>query len=515
MATVNRAPALWQWPARLLLAAAFTLAALLARPLIAQAQEGDAWVQSAGAAGDEEAVAVAVDGAGNVYITGSFRGTVDFDPGPGTAQLTSQVANAAYIIKLDPAGNLIWARSIQGDDDVRPYDLVVDPGGNVALTGSFEGTVDLDPGAALRRAESRGESDIFLVKLTAAGNLIWSFTAGDSGADRGIGLTADRNHNLYVAGSFRGTLTFSGTALGDLVLESAGDDDAIIFRFGGGGSLMWAKRMGGDESDEGRAVAVDRDGNVYMAGLFEGDVDLDPGWTGWEATSRGDTDIFISKLVAGGDFRTALAIGGQGEESEPDLAITGAGDLYLTGSFEREVDFDRNSPAGLRTSRGEDDIFLAKYSRNLNFHWVQTFGASGTDEGNGVALDLFENPVIIADFEGAVDFDPGNAQRTLTSAGQDDMVVANYTAGGDFRQAQAFGGSMDDTGRALALDQRGRVYLAGGIQGTAAFNLDGQTVSRTSAGGYDLVVAKLPQAVWTPALVGLYLPMVHEGQAAR
>jgi hypothetical protein len=121
----------------------------------------------------DQGIDVALDSAGNVYTTGFFLGTVDFDPGAGTFNLTSAGSGDLFVSKLDASGNLVWARSMGGAaSSDEGYGIVVDGAGNVYTTGSFSGTGDFDPGAGTANLTSAGSFDVFVQKLDASGNFV-------------------------------------------------------------------------------------------------------------------------------------------------------------------------------------------------------------------------------------------------------------------------------------------------------------------------------------------------------
>ncbi len=133
---------------------------------------------------------IAVDDDGNIYTTGSFEGTGDFDPGPGVYNLTSNSEYDVFISKLDRNGNFLWAKCFGGmSSNVSApisdigYGIVTDKDGNVYVCGAFENTVDFDPGSGVYNISSSGGEDIFILKLDASGNFIWVKTLGGSWQD--------------------------------------------------------------------------------------------------------------------------------------------------------------------------------------------------------------------------------------------------------------------------------------------------------------------------------------------
>jgi hypothetical protein len=158
---------------------------------------------------------VVTDSSGNVYTTGFFSGTVDFDPGAGTANLTSAGSDDSFISKLDSGGNYVWAKQLGGISAELAIGISVDSSGNVYTTGTFQGTADFDPGAGTANLTSAGGDDSFISKLDSSGNYVWAKQLGSTGADVAYGVSVDSSGNVYTTGFFSGTVDFdpgAGTA---------------------------------------------------------------------------------------------------------------------------------------------------------------------------------------------------------------------------------------------------------------------------------------------------------------
>jgi hypothetical protein len=132
------------------------------------------WAKSFGATDDDMSKSIAVDGSGNVYTTGFFTGTVDFDPGPGISNLTCAGDKDIFISKLDAMGNFLWAKSMGGINIDWGNSIALDGAGNVYTTGFFEGSADFDPGAGSNILSTTGEGDfdLYISKLDPAGNFV-------------------------------------------------------------------------------------------------------------------------------------------------------------------------------------------------------------------------------------------------------------------------------------------------------------------------------------------------------
>jgi hypothetical protein len=371
-----------------------------------------------GSTTDDIGYDIAIDAEGSVYTTGYFAGTVDFDPGSGTASLTSAGNVDIFIQKLDAAGNYVWAKRMgsgnNGSSDAG-WGIEVDKSGNVYTTGTFDGTADFDPGSGTASLTSAGGTDIFIQKLDAAGNYVWAKGMGSSNiaTEIGYGITVDDASNAYITGTFRSTVDFdpgSGTAN----LTSAGGIDVFILKLDTDGNYVWAKSMGGTNSDNGNAVTVDAGGNVYTSGYFAGTVDFDPGSGTANLTSAGGGDIFIQKLDASGDYVWAKSMGGTGDDVSLGIALDASSNVYTTGSFNGTVDFDPGSGTVNLTSAGLRDIFLQKLNSSGNYIWARQMGSSGVDIGYDIAVDGSTNMCATGYFQGTVDINPTSGTLNVT-----------------------------------------------------------------------------------------------------
>lgn len=160
------------------------------------------WAVRIGNANVDVAATVATDPSDNVLFTGTFRQIVDFDPGPGTSNLTSAAFNDAFALKLDSAGNFVWVRQWGGLSDDGGSTIISDPAGNIFMIGSFGYIMDLDPTAGTYTVQCAGPNDLFINKLDAAGNYIWGGYWGGSNTDAAGAVTLDALGNIFMTGWF-------------------------------------------------------------------------------------------------------------------------------------------------------------------------------------------------------------------------------------------------------------------------------------------------------------------------
>src|SRR6185295_16852286 len=162
------------------------------------------WAYKDGGNGTDIGQGITVDASGNIYVTGNFQGTVDFDPGVAVSNLTATGGDDIFISKSDAAGNFIWAKKIGGFGLDHSFEIVVDGSGNVYTVGDFEGTVDFDPGTGIFNLVSAGGQDAFISKLNSSGEFVWAKRMGASDDDEILSLAISESGNIYSAGYFFG-----------------------------------------------------------------------------------------------------------------------------------------------------------------------------------------------------------------------------------------------------------------------------------------------------------------------
>ncbi len=304
------------------------------------------WSKSFGSSGTDGGSDLALDGVGNVVVTGFFEGTVDF----GGEPLTSVGGLDIFVAKFTPEGTHLWSRSGGEAGNDGGSGIGVDTTGDVLLTGEVcddtTCTVDFSQGFAT----ATGNFDFVVAKFSGTdGATAWSFRYGGAGDVRGLALKVDTQGDVLAAGALRGTVDFGG---GPLV--SAGENDIFVAKFAGAdGAHVWAKRFGGTSPDEGLGLAVDSTGNAVVTGDFTGQVDLGGG----ALISTGESDIFLAKFAsADGAHLWSKRFGSSTSDFGLGVAVDGSSDVVVTGFFEGTVDFG----GGPLTSAGGRDIFLLR-----------------------------------------------------------------------------------------------------------------------------------------------------------
>jgi len=384
------------------------------------------WAKSVGGTWDEGCRSISLDGSGNIYLSGSFAGTVDFDPGVATYNLTPNVTDA-YILKLDANGNFIWAKAIGvGNNNGSSHSMTTDISGNVYVTGSFWGTLDFDPGVATYNLTSLGQEDIFIEKLDANGNFIWAKAIGGISEQLGLSITTDASGNSYTTGYFGGSTDFDPDTGTSFNLTSSGGVDIFIEKLDANGDFVWAKSIGGTSGCVGYSI-TNASGNVYVTGHFSGTADFNPGVGTSYLTSNGAVDIFIQKLSSNGNFIWAKSIGGTSLDEGRAIAIDDSGNVFVTGYYSGTMDTDPGGGTLNVTSNGSSDVFIEKLDASGDFVWAKSMGGAAYDIGHSIITGDSGIIYTTGYYGGTMDFDPSVVTFNLTSVGGEDAFVQKFS----------------------------------------------------------------------------------------
>lgn len=448
------------------------------------------WAKSVGGPNFDNGHSIAIDNNGNVYYTGVYSGTADFDPGPAVFNLTSIGSGEnIFVSKLDAAGNLVWAKSMGGAGGGGGSSIAVDANGNVFTTGHYSGTGDFDPGPGIFNLNSGG---VFISKLDAAGNFVWAKNIGTEG-DGALSIYVDASGNIYTTGKFYSISDFDPGA-GNFTLSNsgAGFSDVFVSKLDPAGNFIWAKSMGGSDMEFGKSVFVDALGNVYTTGVLKSTSDFDPSAAVYNLTLTGMMDVFISKLDASGNFVWAKTLAGSMDENGNSITVDAVGNVYTTGYFYGVCDFDPGPSVYTLSATFSQDVFVSKLDPGGNFIWVKQF--SGDGDGNSITLDGSGNIYTTGHYYGTVDFDPGANSYTLATSSPPyaDIFVCKLDASGNFNWVNGFGGpgGGSDIGKSVVIDAIGDVYVTGWYSGTVDFD-SGPGVYSLTANSSDVFVVRL------------------------
>jgi hypothetical protein len=468
--------------------------------------------QSFGGEGSQsQSISVTTDNEGNIYSTGWFTGSIDFDPGPGVFNLTSSDNSDTYIMKSDQNGNLIWVRQVAGNEGEYnweySYSIATDNQGNVYITGQFFGTVDFDPGPDnFNLYCDNYTGSMFIQKLDFDGNFVWAkLICGDVESEsKGKSIHLDNSGNILLTGYFFRTADFDpGPGVFNLTNLTSGQQGTgttiFILKLTNNGDFIWAKQIESLDmefgNDMGNAITSDFEGNILITGSFSRTLDFDPGPGVFQinidySVSDDYESIFLLKLDLGGNFIWAKhfesSMDSQGAEGR-SLTTDQFGFVYSTGYFSGTTDFDPGPGIFQLTAPiSRDNAYVSKLDINGNLVWVQHIGnmwGPGVT-GNQIIVDDLGNIYTIGIFQGSVDFDPGTGNFVLSEGG---TFIQKLDNNGGFIWAGELGGGLPSGCR----DNAGNLILSGRFGGSIDVNPFTDQFILTSSSGLKSWILKL------------------------
>ncbi len=422
-----------------------------------------AWGHGLGSTRNDVAYAIVADSIGNVYVSGSFENTLDFDPGPEMLELVSAGSTDIFIAKYNSSGALLWAKSAGGPEDDVAYGIGLDKEGHVYTTGYFGNTCDFDPGSSGHELSSYGDADIFILKLDTAGQFIWVQQMGGIGQDEAYSIALDKTGNILTTGSFSDTADFDPSPE-VMNVGSNGLSDIFISKISPNGDFIWARAVGGTDIDVANSITTDEEEDVILTGFYSDTVDFDPGAEIHLLSAEGQKDIFILKLNSDGQWQWGDTFGADEDDEGNSIICDKAGNVYSTGSFRKLVDFNPDPPVVNIQSHGLTNVYVSKLDPDGHYVWAKNFYGQG-DEGKGITLDNLGNIYTTGSFSASTDFDPGLLQLSLFTNNQN-VFISKLSPDGAFVWVHQLSGSTGAQGNAIATRSSAYVYCAGNYLST-------------------------------------------------
>lgn len=468
-----------------------TLAAVMVLAFTAGAADGDfAWAKAMGGPNFDSANGMVLDNSGNIYATGHFRSTSDFDPGPGVFELDAGDGNDVFVAKLDNAGNLVWAVAMGGSDNDAGFGIALDTAGNLYTTGSFRGTADFDPGPGVFELSSPMSSGTFISKLDNSGAFLWAGAFTGPSGNHGRGIAVDDEGSVYTTGDFYVYVDFDPGPETFMLNADGSSGDPYVSKLDTDGNFVWAKALNGTHyADRARGITLDDAGNVYTTGVFGETMDFDPGPEVFPLSAPIWENTYVSKLDNDGTFIWATEFGqGYGRS----VAVDGAGNLYTMGRFSGTADFDPGPGVfELTATDPSDDLFISKLDPEGNFVRAVQMGGNGDVEPEGLAVDDAGSVYVTGSFYGTADFDPGPETAALTPVGwARDTFIVKLDPLGNLAWLKHIGGIHESYGSCIVVDPLGNTYT-GGVFMSVDFDPGPGVFELPSAGEGDIFIARL------------------------
>lgn len=441
---------------------------------------------SAGGSARVSTSSVATDLNSNIIVAGNFNlGSILI----GSTTLTNPYTNNTsdiYIAKYDASGNVMWAKSVGGNEGDIVSAIATDANDNIIVAGYFNSPSITFGSITLT---SVGEEDIFLAKYDASGNVLWAKSAGSAKSDRATSVATNSNGNIIIAGYFNSlSITFGSNTLTNI--GTTVSDDIFLANYDASGNVLWAKCAGGSAFEQPWAVTSDDNGNILITGYFNsanitfGSTTLtNPGY----ASNYGE--IFLVKYDASGNVLWAKnAVGGSSDFAYA-VSTDVNGNIFVAGTFKSpSINFGSTT---LTNTSGNFDLFLAKYNASGNIVWAKSAGGSDADYAYSLSVLANGNIVMAGSFRSNT-ITLGSS--TFTNSGSENTLLVNYDVSGNVIWAKSEGGSSVDRAISVVTDANSNIIVAGDFWSP---NITfGSTTFASPGYGGDMFVAKLNDATF-------------------
>jgi len=443
-----------------------------------------AWNTFLGGEGDDDGDAIVVDGSGNVYVSGCSNATW------GSPVQTYTADYDAFAAKIDSSGNLVWNTFLGGTYADEARAIAVDGSGNVYLGGYSYKTW----GSPVRAFQAG--SDAWAARLSDNGSLTWHTFLGGTGEEWGNAIAVDGSGNVYLAGNSRRTW-------GSPVQPYIAGHDGYAVKLSDNGSLTWHTFLGGNGDDVVQSIAVDNiTGNVYLAG-YSSDT-----WGGSPVSgfAGGFHDGFAAKLNSSGGLIWNTFLGGANDDYSTAIAMDGSGNIYVAGKSNSSW----GSPVRDYTSSNYD-AFAARLDNNGGLTWNTFLGNDGNDRGYAIEVDSGGNVYV----GGTSSATWGSPWRAYT--GGDDAFAAKLVSeNGSLTWNSFLGDNNTDSGKAIAVDGNGNVWVAGFSNTTWGFPVQSHSINADAFAAKITQTANTAKAITafnfnglSPAVIGVITEAKH------
>ncbi len=319
------------------------------------------WVTTFG--GDDSIIksdiSMEIDSSSNVYIGGWSTGNLEFNLETGLEQFPAIGRDDIFVCKVNSEGNIDWGKRWGSEHRDKFSDIAVGSDGTVYVAGTTYGMSVLNKDNGSIEVNADKTKRAYLWRLNSDGEFESQWSWDESFAFYKCNLFLDRKDNLYMSSCFKGQFDVNPNG-GEEIITATGSTDIFITMLDKQGDFQWVKTFGGDENNMAMDISVDRTGFVFVAGLYGGNGDFNPGNGTAEMTAVNDTDPFLCKFTRDGDYKWSRSWKGDGKLTVFSITTDPNGNVYLSGRYSNTIDFAPGPTNDTHTASGRSDAFLCK-----------------------------------------------------------------------------------------------------------------------------------------------------------
>jgi gliding motility-associated-like protein len=400
-----------------------------------------------------EATAIAIDAQNNVYTAGYITGESAF--GPNNTFSSAQGNGDIYVTKYSEQGAMLWVKKFGGNFSDRAYDIQVNSQNEVVVTGQFFGTVNFD-GFSLQSVSN--SKDIFLVKLSPSGDVLWAISEGGPMAENVYSLAVDSQDNIIMTGQFQGTAEFGGQSFTSLINPQLGtySYDIFVSKYNNNGSAIWAISGAAPYEDRGMALITDNQNNIYLAGQFSENMTL----SGQNVSNTAFNAGFLAKLSPAGNLLWLNRLTG-GMVLPYDINVSAQGEIIMCGDFLGTLIHQSSFGNQTLTNPNLKKVFAIKVSSNGQVIWQNALGSSNEISARAIGSDASGKIFIGGHFRCALTEIQTQNTAIMNAVGFRDIFLWTLGENGVSINTKQIGGKKNDYCYDLALNNSNRLFVCG------------------------------------------------------
>jgi len=300
-------------------------------------------------------ISMDIDRSSNVYIGGYAAGGMEFNLESGLEQYPASSRDDIFICKINSLGNINWAKRWGSKCE----DIAVASDGMLYVTGCAHGISTLNKENGSIEINEDGKRRVYLWGLNPDGEFDSQWLWDTQDFTSWCRLFLDKKDNLYLSAGFKGQFDVNPNG-GEKLITATGSNDIFLAMFDKQGDFQWVKTFGGDDKNTTMDISVDRTGFVFIAGLYGGNGDFNPGNGTAEMTAVHKTDPFLSKFTRDGDYKWSRSWKGDGKVTVFSITTDPNGNVYMSGRYTKTIDFAPGPTNDTQTAVGKSDAFLLK-----------------------------------------------------------------------------------------------------------------------------------------------------------
>lgn len=392
------------------------LVSSMSLPICAQNTPVLNWAQSMGSASNEGVNAIATDSNGDIVVIGTYDGTTDFDPGPGTETLVSFTVTA-YVAKYAQNGDLIWVYDFPSSNWSELKYLYIGADNSIYASGSYYGSVDLAPGTTTNVITTSSVA-AFMIKMDPSGNIEYTYDLETTlGSSSFYNMTVNTAKEVYFVTYQSGIVDYDNGIGSAIVDNSATWGGYYLNKLNSDGTYSWVKESEFAIAD----MVTDNNDHVFLCGALYGTapLDIEPGPAVTNATCSPSMDAaFVVKLDADGSYLDHFIMETNAQVEIQHLTIDSQNqDILVSGLFDGQTNFEPASTSYVVDAIYSDEVYVARYSNAGDIKWVfRTEGSSTSSCGDikSVSSDMYGNVYLAGElYNGPLDMDPGAGVENL------------------------------------------------------------------------------------------------------